>query len=147
MAIETKEKAIDGKRVTVTQLPARRALKLQTKLVKLLGSSVAALVSGSKGSMTMELDPTTLAVAMEKLADHLDEEQFAQLVREVLQSTRVDNQELNDAVFDLLFAGNFLFMYKVIGFTLQVNYGDFFGEGGIGGLLTKVPPMTTAVPV
>lgn len=145
MSIETKEKTIDGKRITVVQLPARRALKLQAKLVKLFGSSLAALLSGSKGSIDANLTPAVLSGAVEKLAANLEENDFLRLVLEILQSTRVDNQEAGaESTFDQLFAGSFLFMYKVVGFTLEVNYADFFDAGGIGSLLEKARPATSA---
>jgi hypothetical protein len=56
---------------------------------------------------------------------------------ELLQLTRIDGKEINEAVFDSEFAGNLFFMYKVIFFVIEVNYKDFFDKSGIGKILTQ----------
>lgn len=138
--IETKEKTIDGRSVMVTQFPGRRALFFKTRLIKLLGPSISQVFTSKN---LKELDLSILSSAFEKLSESLDEDSFVRFVLDLLQCTRLDGQEIKDNVFDVEFAGNLLFMYKILWFTLEANYGSFFGEGGIGKILSKIPQPST----
>ena len=142
MSIETKNKTIDGREVMVTQFPGRRALSYKTRLLKLLGPSVVEMFSGVKLEsvevLSSDFDLSIISKAFDKLAEKLDESEFVKFVLELLQCTRVDGKEITPEYFDNEFAGNLLFMYKVLWFTLEVNYGSFFGQGGIGKILSKL---------
>jgi len=135
--IETKDKTIDNRVVTVTQFPGRRALFFKTRLIKLIGPSVTQLFTG-KG-LDLNIDLVIVAKALDKLAENLKEDEYVKFVLELLQFTRLDGQEINDSVFDNEFAGNLLLMYKILWFTLEVNYGSFFGQSGIGKILSAIP--------
>jgi len=133
--VDNKEKEIDEMKVSVTQFPARFGFKMQAKLLKIFGPVIGTVLSGNDVS-TSGLDST---VSMDKLADAvrilfdvIDEDKALALVLELLQSTRINGQEVNEATFDALFPGKYATMYKILGFVLEVNYGSFFGEGGIG---------------
>ena len=139
MSVETKDKVIDGKKITVTQFPGRKALFYKVKLIKLFGSSIGAMLAQAKG-LTAQIDMSVFAAAMDKLATTIDEGEFTRFVLELLQLTRVDNVPITEASFDMEFAGNLLFMYKILWFTLEVNYGSFFGENGIGKILSALQP-------
>lgn len=112
--IETKEKIIDGSVYTVTQLPARRALKLKAKLLKNFGSLLFANDSSSNAWY------------------NFDENQFESLCLEMIQGVRKDGVELTPATFDLEFAGNVAGIYKMLLFVIEVNYSNFFSMFDIG---------------
>jgi len=114
--IETKEKLIDGSNYTVTQLPARRALKLKTKLIKIFGGLF--LANDSK--------------TMQSVFQSLDENQFEALCMEMIQGVRKNNVELSPATFDLEFAGDMAGVYKLLLFIIEVNFENFFQMIGIG---------------
>ena len=135
--IDTKEKIIDEHNVMVTQFPGRRALFFKTRLIKLVGPSVAQLFTGK--SLDINMDFSIVAKALDKLAENLKEDEYVKFVLDLLQCTRLDEKEINDSTFDNEFAGNLLLMYKVLWFTLEVNYGSFFGQGGIGKILSAIP--------
>jgi len=137
MAIETKEKTIDNHVIMVTQFPGRRALFFKTRLIKLVGPSIAQMFTG-KG-LDATTDFTTISRALDKLAENLNEDDYVKFILDLLQCTRFDGQEIKEGVFDIEFAGNLLLMYKVLWFTLEVNYGSFFGQGGIGKILSAIP--------
>lgn len=138
---ETKDKEIDGFKVTVTQWPARKAFKKKLKLARLLGPSFAEILSGWKSSKTSEenisidsseIDLSKVGSAIQMLFDKMDEDEMLDLILELFSSTRIDGKELTNEEFDLIFAGKTVTVYKVIGFVLEVNFGSFFGKGGIG---------------
>lgn len=146
--IQTKEKTIDGKLIAVTQFPARHGFKIKARLAKLLGpalaSAAAAVQGGNKGSLLeADVDIAALGAAVSTLVASLDSDSTLDLVMGMLTSTRMDGKEVTDSVFDMEFAGNYATLYKVLAFVVEVNYGDFFGKGGIGNLVDKVSPKPT----
>lgn len=133
--IETKEKTIDGRKITVTQFPGRRGLKLKTKLAKLLGPSIfTALksVSGKGDLLDKDVNLETAGEAIEKLLEKVDENSWENLIFELLSMTRINSQEITAELFDAEFAGSFVTLYKIVAFVLEVNYKDFLGLTGIG---------------
>jgi len=126
--IETKEKTIDGANYSVTQLPARRALRLKAKLIKLCGS------------MFLGRDSNSLQAAFQSI----DENQFEALCMEMLQGVRKNGIELTPATFDLEFAGDMASVYKLLCFVVEVNYANFLDMIGIGlPSFSEDPPKTT----
>lgn len=127
--IETKEKVINGSSYSVTQLPARRALRLQAKLMKLLGPAASTIFVASG-----DLDTADQAIpkAVSALAAQLDDKTFDQLILELLQGqARKNGKEITENVLDMEFSGNLNELYLLLIFVLEVNFGDFFREGGI----------------
>jgi hypothetical protein len=147
--VKTESTTIDGKNVRVVQLPARRALALKTKLIKLFGAPVARLIgstplSGVVSQLEKQVNADTLVPAIEQLVGTLSPEHFFQLILECFASTTVESENgehlgVSETSFDVLFSGNLPLMYKALWFTLKVNYADFFGERGIGGVLKSAP--------
>jgi len=114
--IETREKKIDNAVYSVTQLPARRALKMKAKLIKLFGSM---LLGGDSNSF-------------QNMCSSLDENQFESICMELIQGVRKNNIELTPSTFDLEFAGDMAGVYKLLLFVIEVNYENFFTMIGIG---------------
>lgn len=142
--IESKDKKIDDLNVTVTQFGARRGLKLKVKLLKIFGPALVKMVEGldlgsdKKFTLENDVDLDKLGDGVKLLFERVDEDQTLALVEEILADTKISTpdgkitSEDIAKVFDMVFSGNYLTMYKVVGFALEVNYGSFFGEGGIG---------------
>lgn len=147
--IETKHKSIDGKRVTVSQFPARRALALKIKLLKLFGPALAQMLGKVKsltGGKLLDGSLDEFSPAIDKLTAAMEPDQFVDLVMELLAMTRIDDKEATSN-FDMDFAGNLPFMYKVLFFVLEVNFGNFFGKSGIGKWASQANPAETSTPV
>jgi hypothetical protein len=136
--IKTQEKVIAGHTILVTQYPGRKALTYKARIVKLMGSSIARLFSEGK-----QFSFDTFTPAVDELLEKLYPEDFTAFVLDLLQSTRIDGKEISSQVFDMEFAGDLPLMYKILWFTLEVNYGSFFGEAGIGKILTKIKDIQT----
>lgn len=141
--IEAKDKVINGHNYTVTQMTARRALAMQAKLMKLLGPSAGVMLSQSGKSI--EEAEQCLPEAILMLVNQLDEKTFDSLVIELMQGVRKDNFELTPQVLDMEFAGNLNTLFLVLQFVLEVNFGDFFLQGGIlNGIFNQtkeIPPQ------
>ena len=124
--IETKEKAIGQSNYMVTQMPAMRAVRMQARLLKLLGPSFAAMVASDASN-----PDSCLPAAVSMLVDKLDEKTFETLVLDLMQGVRKDGVELTKQSIDLDFAGRLNDLFLVMQFVLEVNFSDFFQEGGI----------------
>lgn len=125
--ISVKEKEIDGAKYSVTQMTARQALKMQAKLIKLLGPCISEAISASLSKD----DTNFLSKIITSLATQLDEKTFDQLVFDLLQGVRKNGFELSEGSINLEFAGALNTLFKVIAFVLEANYSDFLQDGGI----------------
>jgi hypothetical protein len=133
--IETKEKEIGDAVYSVTQMPAIRALKIQSRLLRLVGPSFAAMIASGEDS--------SIPMAISLLTDKLDENTFEKLVLDLMQGVRKDGAELTKGKIDLEFAGNLNELYRVLQFVLEVNFADFFQDGGIIAELKKAAEKET----
>jgi hypothetical protein len=131
MAIETREKEINGSVYAVTQLPARRAIRLKARLVKLIGPIFAQIYLTIEKKSDQE-QKANIINAIENFSSHMNEQEFENLVVDILQGVRKNGVELVPAIIDLEFAGDMVTLYQVIWFVLEVNYADFFSMLGIG---------------
>ena len=144
--IKTEETTIDGVKVTVTQFPARLGLKIKVKLMKLAAPAIATATGALKGGLDAEIDSVVLGAAVKELVSNLDQDVIVDfIITELLQSTRLNDKELTEEVFDMEFSGNYSLLYKVIGYVLKVNYSDFFGKSGIGLLASRFLKTEQAV--
>lgn len=130
--IETREKNIDGATYTVTQLPARRALRLKARLIKLFGPVIAQFFIASTENTSEEAKKADIVKAIEILGSHIDENSFENLITDMLSGVRKNGLELTPATIDLEFAGNMAGIYHVIFFVIEVNFSNFFQMIGIG---------------
>lgn len=132
--IETLEKEINGSTYSVTQLPARRALKLQAKLAKMLSPFLAEML------IAAESTETSLSKAVQLLVSEIDDKTFDQFVMDMLPGVRKNNVELTPSTVDLEFAGNLNELFLVLKFVLEANFSDFFQESGIFKMLIPQSP-------
>ncbi len=118
MARRSQDRVIAGATWTVTQFPATEGLAILTRLLKLVGPAMGAVARG-EGSA---LEVGTFVAA---LVGQLDENETIILVKRLLKDTRKDGREILP-IFDVEFMGNYYTLLSVLGFVLEVNYGDFF---------------------
>jgi len=156
MAIETRNKTIDGHQVMVTQYPGTTSLTNKVRILKLLGPGVGETLSKvSPEEATAGVASSKLEIFIQVLGNvcgTLDPDKFTEFVLELLIGTRIkvggtsgDYQEITREIFDLEFAGQLLLMYKILFFVLEVNYGNFFGKGGLGEFLKRKQPISPAI--
>lgn len=132
--IETKDKLIDGSNYTVTQLPARRALRLKAKLLKMFGSVIAQFFLATSEDNNEEQKKFDFVKTFQLLGSQIDENSFESLITEILTGVRKNGIELTAQTIDIEFAGDIATIYKVVWFVLEANFGNFFQMIGIGNL-------------
>lgn len=127
--IQAKSKTIEGDKYTVTQMGARRALKIQAKLMKLAGPSLSIMLA--QAGKTVDDAEKCLPDVVLLLVNQLDEKTFDALVMELMQGIRKNDVEIVESTFDNEFGGELNKLFLVIQYVLEVNFGDFFSERGI----------------
>lgn len=159
--IETREKEIDGVIYSVTQLPARRALRLKAKIIRIFGPAISQMVltmtdPSEKDIEKMSEDEkkayqkyvpdnavdavriedikrSSIVKSMQLLASNIDDKTFDEVCSDILVGVRSNGVELTPALIDSSFAGKIVNLYLLILFALEVNFGDFFSMlPGIG---------------
>lgn len=138
MAIEVREKAIGSSNYMVTQMTARRALRVKAKLFKLLGPALGKMLSAK------EEFGDHLAKVAKLIIENLDERDFENLILEMMQGVRTNGIEITPEIFDMEFAGNLGSLYQLLWFILEVNYQSFFDQSGIGNLFKESDPQEKA---
>ena len=140
--IKTEEKKIDDMEVAVTQFPARFGFKMQARLLKVFGPVIGKMLGGAdlKKGADADVNLDKLSEAIELLFKSMDEDRAMKLIMDLLQSTRINGQEVNDGSFDSIFPGKYSTLFKIVGYVLEVNYGSFFGESSIGKMVKSVVP-------
>ena len=146
--VEEKIKQIDEIDIRVTQWPARKAWKYKRKLGHLFAPLITEIAAGIEGgasdSITKNIldgdfDLTKLGSALEKLFEKLDDAEMDRLFLMFFEgNVRIGETSMTMEMFDQTFAGKMVTVYKMMGFVLEVNFGSFLGEGGIGTLLEKL---------
>lgn len=134
--IRTEQKVIDGSVYTATQFPARYALRLKAKLIKIFGSPLTQILFPEgkplENILDYELKKDDIVKAIPLLFENLDEKTFDSLIIEILSGVRKEGVELTANVIDLEFSGELHTLYKVIWFVIELNYGSFWKRGITG---------------
>ena len=122
--MEQKKKVIGTTTYLVTQLDAVSALKIQTKLIKILGAGVFSM-AGTPGDIKEKLKDV-LPALMENFDDEIVNELVLSLfARNVFTEIKGVPQVVDFATH---FAGKAIEMWKVAGFILETNFslGELF---------------------
>src|SRR5688572_10858386 len=101
--IKTQTRNIDGNTFGVTQLTARRAMRMFHRLGRILGPALAPLAEGAKGGLG-NLNAAFLGQAVGVLFDRCDAAEFDEITKELLETATIDGKMLWGP-FDLLMQG------------------------------------------
>lgn len=131
MAREEREKVIDDTLYYVVQMDGVRALKTQTKLLKILGSSLL------KAKTIKNITAEEILNLLTPVLDNLEDEELNKLI--ILLFETGIRKEVNGAkskvTLDTEFIGNPFKMWQVIAFIIEVNFS-------LGELLKSTSPTT-----
>lgn len=137
------QKEIDGQKYNINPMAPTKAVKLISRIMKLVGGSASA--KAGDGIETQDIAA--------KLLERLDEELVLNIVKDSLDGVNFIKPEgdsevkfIKAQVADIIDAhfGQFplTHLFKVVWASLEVNFGDFFGEsGGLGNMLSKVTSL------
>jgi hypothetical protein len=160
---EAESKTVNEIPFKVVPFPAAKALRLQHKLVKIIGPAFGRLIGSLSSGDTdqvgkvslgnIKIDGFEVSQALESLFSQLSEDEFMSLIKELFsgvscevtrdgKSVLIDFQENFEARLDIVFQRKLFTIYPVIFFVLEVNFPDFFGQlEGIGNRLQTILSM------
>ncbi len=123
---EQKQKTIGTTIYAVTQMGAVRSLKVQAKLIKILGQSIFKLVGAGEVDVQK-----TLELLIPPLMDNFDDKEVSDLVLSLFSEGvfLVEGEHKSVLDFDLHFAGKPFDMWKLAGFILEANFMSGKSEG------------------
>ena len=116
--MEQKRKVIDDIEYAVTQMDAFSGLKIQTKLLKLLGKGAIALINDKKPMKEKINDLVPLI--LENFDDQLANEIVSELFRKDVFVIKEGKPSVVD--FSTHFRGYPFRIWKVVGFILETNF-------------------------
>ena len=132
---EQKSKMIGTTEYLVTQMDAISALKVQTKLIKIIGPGIISLI-GDKSTNAKEKIAKAIPQLMENFNDKLVNEFVLDLFKKGVFTKENDLPKVVD--FATHFAGKPGEMWKVMAFILEANFD-------LGELLGSSLPTTSEV--
>lgn len=152
--MNTEKRTIDGTLFVITQLPGRRSVRASRRVAAtILPAVVTTLKPALKGAGGKKFNKLTLGdlevgglfdgldAALPALFDRLTEVELDALIDELFASVMVErNGKLQMVldVFDDVFNGRPLTVYKLLWATIGVNFGSFFDAiPGFGGQSTS----------
>lgn len=124
--MEQKSKSIGNITYLVTQMDAIRALKIQTKFIKIIGPGALALMDRSQSVQQK------IALLIPKLMDNFDDDLVNNLVLSLFEKGIFTQEGETPKVLDFAnhFAGKPFEVWKVVAFILEVNFdlGELSGS-------------------
>lgn len=116
--MEQKSKSIGTNIYLVTQMDAISALKIQTKLIKILGEGIFSLLGSAENSKNK------LVQIIPKLMENFDDELVTELVLSLFEKGIFTKEKDHSKVVDFAthFAGKPMEMWQVAAFILEVNF-------------------------
>lgn len=145
------ERTIDDEEYTFYQLGALKSHSLLLKIAKIIGPVFGEMVNSTEGDGKKEgldalLDANIdLSTIIDGLFERADESTVNKIMLTLLSQVTHNGDDgvgalKKDAIIDNHFMGRLPHMYKVVLAAAEVQYGDFFAEGGIlDNLKAKVP--------
>ena len=138
---ELVERVIDDNTYIFHQLPVSLSLKILIRITKIIGPTLGSVFDGlgkdfpdtMKELMGADLEFSKIT---NTIFSSIDEEITVSTIKELLSKTIVDGKNLSD-VFEVHFQRNHLHLLKVIKSGLEVEYGNFLGDGGLASVILQ----------
>lgn len=143
------EKKIGGRTFRVGMVLATDAIKLQVRLMKIIGGAVDRLPTilagmGKKGEVNPEAKAASDTAAVAALADIFSKanpDEVAKLISDIVSIAQINTPSgsWENVDMDQEFTGQHMKdLFPVVAFVLQEVLGDFFGGALASGSLKKV---------
>lgn len=135
MAVETKEVTVGDKTYMITMFPATTGLKHMHQLIKLLGASMAAVMSDAGTDLKDvtanpgDLSAKMIQAAVEQFIADMDNVDTVDLIKSLLLAAYPQNGN-QPVAMDLEFAGNYGAMFQLVLEVVKYNFGSVFSTSG-----------------
>lgn len=143
----SQSKTIDGVEYEVRMLPATEGQLMLTQIGRILGPAFSRAVAG-EGGIDQDIS-TVLASAIPALFAAAEPKEIDGILKKLAEVTLADGKPLKP-IYDVHFAGKIGSLAKWAGFSLRVQYADFFdalasalGEAGLAGVMGSLSPQAS----
>ena len=127
------EKIIEGRKVFVNKWGFFKLLETKRRILSIIGvgaSEISKLISG-EGDTNDESVGDFLGLIM-KIINNLDAVNLKWFAETMLSGVTVDGEDMSDNKnADMVLSGSTALFYKIVMFSLEVNYGDFLAMIGL----------------
>lgn len=133
--MKQESKEINGVTYKVTTMDALSALSIQAKLIKILG--------GSFGELTGGANKESIAKAISKLSDNIDDQNVVSLITKLFEKNVfyvqvAEGHPIDRPIeFNSYFSGKTTDMWLVALFILEVNFSDVLGKLGLNSIFQE----------
>ncbi len=124
--LATQERTIDGDVYAVTMIPAFQQIKMMHRVGRGLAPAVVTFLGSIADGGLANTDVGAFGRVTEILFEKLSAEDIVSITKELLAASTVNGKPLLGQ-FDIHFRGRMMTWAKVLAFSLEVNYSDFFG--------------------
>jgi hypothetical protein len=154
MQLKSEKREIDGLTFYIMQFPARKCIKLEKKTITYLAPMLT-MLEGIK-SLEDEIDFSKIVIGIQQVLQNLNEDALEQFIFNMIESTSVNIKDDNGVeksillnsnnglIFDTVFIGKNITVYKLLLEIMKVNKFGFFelmgGGGEITGIFTQMMP-------
>jgi len=159
LELKTKTVEIDGMKFHINQFPARKCIKLEKRTITYLAPMLT-MLDGFK-SLDDEIDFTKIIKGVQEVLMNLEETALEQFIFDLLEYTAVEMKNADgksvsssmltketttgQTIFDVVFIGKNITVYKLLFEVMKVNKFAFFelmGGGGLNltGIFSKMMP-------
>lgn len=153
--IETKERQFGEYAITVTQLPARRGMRLLRRVMQALAPALgdaaspalAAVTQGNGVKALAGLNLSSFGAAIERLFQNLDDATLDAILYDrecgALATARVNGKELLP-VLDAIVGADLFLLMRIAAFALEVHFSSFFDAAREAAARAKAEAATAA---
>jgi hypothetical protein len=159
---DPKTKTIDGHSVYVMPLFGETATLVFYQLQKCLAPAFIQAIGALKGIFSeqgseksginiaqflnaeADIDFARLSEAVDAIHAKMNAREWLDFLKQTLSQTTVDNKPVGETQhYNDVFSGKMLLLYKVLWYTLEINFSDFFGVVGSGVMRTGATTSPT----
>lgn len=122
----------DGDSLTflVSQLAPVAAIKLASKLTRILGPAIGDLAGAAQGGLGATVDLAKLGSGLQKVCMELDDAQIDSLISGLMQPVQAlkdgKTSQMTKDLFNNLFTGHLRESFQLLIFVSRVNFAEFF---------------------
>lgn len=147
---ELATKIVDGESYEFSQMGAKEALRMLTRLAKIVGKPVALTISSLKKPeggdfLDTEINMDFVGSAVEALVQNLEQNE----VLDIIETLCAKNALCNGAkiIFNSHYESRLGHLFKVLWAALEVQYGNFFDVlREVPGISRRKPPAPATIP-
>ena len=126
-------KTIGDEEVSVVPWGFLDLMKTKRKLLELVSGlpaeSIDLLDMLDNENDEVNVDPETIVKVVRGIVETLDEKTLQWFIKKMLEGVSFGNNNLNDPqTRDNVLRANSVLFYKIVGFVLEVNFGDFLAH-------------------